>query len=89
MEQINFHFDPVCPWAWLTSRWAARLEELGAVQVDWRFFSLGMVHAQPEADVQSGPVGPSGPALQMLALAAHRDGRQRKPALKRCPSALA
>jgi 2-hydroxychromene-2-carboxylate isomerase len=76
LEQINFHFDPVCPWAWLTSRWAARLEELGAIELDWRFFSLGIVNLKPgEADGPQ-PVGYSGPALQMLALARRQGGKE-------------
>ena len=74
MEQINFHFDPVCPWAWLTSRWALRLEELGEVKVDWRLFSLGIVHLENDQDPSEGPVGQSGPALQLLALARREGG---------------
>ncbi|MHB1576535.1 MAG: DsbA family oxidoreductase [Candidatus Dormibacteria bacterium] len=76
MEKINFHFDPVCPWAWLTSRWAARLEELGEVELDWRFFSLGIVHLEEGNDAESGPVGYSGPALQMLSLARRQGGKE-------------
>lgn len=76
LEQINFHFDPVCPWAWLTSRWAVRLEELGQAEIDWRFFSLGIVHLEAGEDAESGPVGYSGPALQMLALARKQGGKE-------------
>ena len=74
MEQINFHFDPICPWAWLTSRWMVRLEELGEAQVEWRLFSLGIVHLEDGQDPADGPVGDSGPALQLLALARREGG---------------
>lgn len=74
MEQINFHFDPVCPWAWLTSRWMVRLEELGEAQVEWRLFSLGIVHLEDGQDPTDGPLGHSGPALQLLALAGREGG---------------
>lgn len=74
VEQINFHFDPVCPWAWLTSRWMVRLEELGEAQVEWRLFSLGIVHLEDGQDPADGPVGHSGPALQLLALARREGG---------------
>jgi protein-disulfide isomerase-like protein with CxxC motif len=39
-EHLAFHFDPLCPWCWQTSRWARRLVELGAATVDWKLFSL-------------------------------------------------
>lgn len=69
VEKINFHFDPVCPWAWLTSRWATRLEELGEIEIDWRLFSLGLANLPEGESVPAGPVGHSGDALQLLAQA--------------------
>lgn len=47
MERIRFYFDPRCPWCYLTSRWASRLEELGEVSIDWALFSLEVVN-RPE-----------------------------------------
>jgi len=41
-QPIRFHFDPLCPWCWQTSRWVRRLEELGEVRVDWAVFSLAI-----------------------------------------------
>ncbi|HVD03350.1 MAG TPA: DsbA family protein [Candidatus Dormibacteraeota bacterium] len=76
MEEITFHFDPVCPWAWLTSRWATRLVDLGDVAITWRFFSLGIVHLEPGQDTADGPVGYSGAALQLLALARRQGGNE-------------
>jgi 2-hydroxychromene-2-carboxylate isomerase len=68
-EKINFHFDPICPWAWITSRWATRLEELGEIEIDWRFFSLGVANLPEGESVPAVPVGHSGEALQLLAQA--------------------
>jgi protein-disulfide isomerase-like protein with CxxC motif len=39
-EHLAFHFDPLCPWCWQTSRWARRLVDLGAATVEWKVFSL-------------------------------------------------
>lgn len=73
-ERINFHFDPLCPWAWITSRWAVRMEELGEVEVEWRLFSLGAVHVPQGEEVPDEPIGPSGMALQLLAQARRLEG---------------
>lgn len=47
-ERIRFHFDPLCPWCYQTSRWVRRLHELGEVQADWAVFSLEIVNAGKE-----------------------------------------
>ncbi|MGA9774857.1 MAG: DsbA family protein [Candidatus Dormiibacterota bacterium] len=74
MEEINFHFDPACPWAWLTSRWAARLAELGELSVNWRFFSLGIVHLEAGSPTSEAADRFTGPSLRLLALARRRGG---------------
>ncbi len=75
MEDVHFHFDPLCPWAWLTSRWILRVEELGEATVSWRLFSLGIANQAPEG-ATGGPVGSGAPALRMLALARRIGGNQ-------------
>jgi len=37
---IEFFFDPGCPFAWQTSVWIRRVAELRDVSVGWRFISL-------------------------------------------------
>jgi predicted DsbA family dithiol-disulfide isomerase len=44
-ERVRFHFDPLCPWCYQTSRWMRRLDELGEVETDWAVFSLEIVNA--------------------------------------------
>jgi 2-hydroxychromene-2-carboxylate isomerase len=42
--ELEFFFDPVCPWAWITSRWVVDVQEQRDYEVDWRFISLWMVN---------------------------------------------
>jgi predicted DsbA family dithiol-disulfide isomerase len=51
-ESVRFHFDPLCPWCYQTSRWARRLAELGEIELDWGVFSLEIVNAEDGADVR-------------------------------------
>ncbi len=37
---LEFFFDPLCPFAWQTSVWIRRVAELRGLTVGWRFISL-------------------------------------------------
>jgi 2-hydroxychromene-2-carboxylate isomerase len=41
---LDFFFDPVCPWAWITSRWVVNASEQRDHEVNWRFISLWIVN---------------------------------------------
>ncbi len=43
---LDFFFDPVCPWAWITSRWVVDVSEQREYDVDWRFISLWILNEQ-------------------------------------------
>lgn len=47
---LNFYFDPVCPFAWLTSRWVRLVSAQRDYTVDWRFISLRMVNTDVDYD---------------------------------------
>jgi predicted DsbA family dithiol-disulfide isomerase len=74
VEQIRFSFDPRCPWCYLTSRWAARLEELGEISIDWAFFSLEVVNRPEDVDPLAIDAR-SGPILRTASLVRERLGR--------------
>jgi hypothetical protein len=42
---LHFYFDPVCPFAWMTSKWVRIVAVQRNYRVDWRFISLRMLNA--------------------------------------------
>jgi 2-hydroxychromene-2-carboxylate isomerase len=47
---IRFYFDPVCPFAWMTSRWVRMVQAQRDYTVDWRFISLRIINAVVDYD---------------------------------------
>jgi hypothetical protein len=40
MHHVTYHFDPVCPWTWRTSRWLVDVAARHDLLVRWRAFDL-------------------------------------------------
>ena len=47
---VRFYFDPVCPFAWITSKWVRMVASQRDYAVDWRFISLRMINSGIDYD---------------------------------------
>lgn len=52
---INYYFDPVCPFAWMTSKWVRLVQAERDYTVDWRFISLRLLNSEVDYDSHFPP----------------------------------
>ena len=55
-QHVDFWFDPLCPWAWMTSRWMEEVTRIRDVEVDWRIISLGILNEDNPDNHHNGHV---------------------------------
>ncbi len=78
---LHFYFDPVCPFAWMTSKWVRIVAGQRDYRVDWRFISLRILNAHIDYDAHFPPEYEAGhtAGLRLLRVAARtraEHGRQ-------------
>jgi protein-disulfide isomerase-like protein with CxxC motif len=46
--RVDFWFDPICPWAWITSRWMLEVQRVRPVTTVWHVMSLAVLNEDKE-----------------------------------------
>jgi hypothetical protein len=69
---LRFWFDPVCPFAWLTSKWVRQVAAQRDYEVEWRFISLRLLNKDVDYDAHfpAGYDAGHTAGLQLLRVAA-------------------
>ena len=52
---LHFYFDPVCPFAWMTSKWVRMVAAQRDYSIDWRFIALRMVNENVDYEARFPP----------------------------------
>lgn len=80
---LHFYFDPVCPFAWMTSKWVRLVAARRDYRVDWRFISLRILNAHIDYDTHFPPEYEAGhtAGLRLLRMLARVRAEHGRPAI--------
>jgi hypothetical protein len=90
VADLHFYLDPVCPFAWLTSKWVRTVAAQRDYDVDWRFVSLRLINAHVDYDAHFPPEYEAGhtAGLHLLRVAARTREEHGRPAVGRLYEAM-
>jgi 2-hydroxychromene-2-carboxylate isomerase len=77
MTNADFWFDPICPFAWISSRWIEEVEQVRNVSVTWHVMSLAYLNQDKDIpDQYRALLEPGWGPVRVLVAAEQRYGRE-------------